>query len=47
MNSKIRDGKTYDRLYYQQNKERILKRSTEYYRKNKETIRKYRREYII
>ena len=45
MNSKIRDGKTYDRLYYQQNKERILKRSAEYYRKNKETIRKYRREY--
>ena len=45
MNSKIRDGKTYDRLYYQQNKERILKRSAEYYRKNKETIRKYRREH--
>ncbi len=45
MNSKIRDGKTYDRLYYQQNKEKILKRSAEYYRKNKETIRKYRREY--
>ena len=47
MNSKIRDGKTYDRLYYQQNKERILKRSAEYYRKNKETIRKYRREYYL
>jgi hypothetical protein len=44
MNNKIRDGKTFDRLYYQQNKERILKPSAEYYRKNKETIRKYRRE---
>ncbi len=45
MNNKIRDGKTYDRLYYQQNKERIPKRRTEYYRKNKETIRKYEREF--
>jgi hypothetical protein len=35
MNNKLRDGKTYDRLYYQQNKERILKRSAEYYRKKK------------
>ena len=42
---KKQGGSSYDKAYYQRNKEKIIQRKREYREENKESILKYGREY--